>query len=339
MRQEYVNEIDSVISRVNSVRKTNSLIFPMFSDLHVDSVDSPEAVKLLDALSVICSELQPTAIIDLGDNLSMLGRKHHVSNLQVSRILIDLFDAMHKITNCPLFLVNGNHDAVGTDFFKPDLWNQIIRGKYDNTLARVDEHGSYYYVDYPDAKLRMVYLSIPHESDLAAANPTPLWSFGSEQLKWLKEVALDTPDSILLFSHVPFYYRYRGDKTRIYEVWDGEKTAQTYVDALCGWIDDAEEAANIIAQRGNVIACFSGHTHADSFWRPYERRGEDMNYLPCCQFVTTHAAHNSQAGALGVAIDILVWNPDERDVHLIRFGDGEDRKLDNNYESYKSGRS
>ncbi len=325
MRRVYSDEIASVVKRIASVRKESSLIFPMFSDLHVDGTNTPEAENLLNALSVISDALDPNAVIDLGDNLSMLGRKHHVSNQQLTEILTKLFDAVHNVVDCPLFLVNGNHDAVGTDFFKPTLWNQIVRGKYDRGMAHPHERGSYYYVDYEQAELRMVFLSVPHESDLTLEHPTPLWAFGTEQLNWLENEALNTNYSVLLFSHVPFFYRYRGDTTKIYEVWDGEKTATTCVDALCGWIDDTEQAAAIVAQRGNVIACFGGHTHEDSLWEPYERRGEDVNYLPCRQVVTTHAAHHPSD--VGVAIDILVWNPDEKQVHLIRFGEGTDRTI------------
>ncbi len=326
MKKEFLDEIVSVASRVKAVCKGNSLIFPIFSDLHVDGVDTPEAENLLNALTVICDALHTNGVIDLGDNVSMLGRKHHISNIQLTQVLTRLFDAIHSAAGCPLYLINGNHDAVGTDFFKPALWNQIVQGKYDAAMAHSQPDGSYYYVDCDQADLRMVFLSVPYESDLTAEHPTPLWTFGQDQLTWLKDVALNTNHSVLLFSHVPFYYRYRGDKTIIYEVWDGEKTATTYVDALCGWIDDAEEAAAVVAERGNVIACFSGHTHEDSLWEPYERRGEDVNYLPCHQIVTTHAAHYHE-NAVGVAIDILVWNPDERELHLIRFGDGSDRKI------------
>lgn len=327
MRMEMITEIESVKRRVDSVRKGNALVFPIFSDLHTDGLNTHESKNLLDALTVIADTLHPNAVIDLGDNLSMLGRKHHISNQQVIQTLTELFDAFHQAARCPLFLINGNHDAVGTDFFKPHLWNQTVRGKYDGAMACYQGDSSYFYVDYEDANLRMVFLSVPHDSDLAAENPTPLWAFGTEQIKWLNNVAINTDHKVLLFSHVPFYYQYRGEKTKIYEVWDGEKTAKSYVDALCGWIDDVEEAAAIVAQRKNVIACFSGHTHADSFWQPLECRGEDVNYLSCPQVVTTHAAHHADTNPTCVAIDILVLNPNEREMHIIRFGEGQDRKV------------
>lgn len=324
MLQEYMEEIISVKNRIASVRKEDSLVFPLFSDLHTDGVDSQETLNLLDVLSLISKQISPNAVIDLGDNTSMLGRNCHITNQQLIEVLTKLFDAIHSAADVPLFLVNGNHDAIGTDFFKPAIWNQIIRNKYDGGMAKTHPHGSYYYVDYEKAKLRMVFLSVPYESNLNAANPTPVWAFGEEQLKWLQDVALDTANRVILFSHVPLYYRYRGDMNSMLDVWDGEKTAKSYICDLCGWIDDAKDAAAIIEKRGNVVACFSGHTHEDSFWLPYERRGEDINYLSCCQVVTTRAVQKKSR----IAIDILVWNPTEREIHIVRFGDGEDRKIE-----------
>ena len=325
MKAQFSDEITSVLDRVKAVRKENSLIFPIFSDLHVDSVDTPEAKNLLSALSVLYNALYPNAVIDLGDNLSMLGRNYHITNQQLMEALTKLFDAIHSACGCPLFLVNGNHDAVGTDFFKPALWNEVVRGRYDEGMAEAHPCGSYYYVDFEQQNLRMVFLSVPYESNLDTANPTPLWAFGEEQLKWLREFALNTEHNVILFSHVPLFYRYRGDMNSMLDVWDGEKAGKSYISDLCGWIDDAEDAAAIVEERGNVIACFSGHTHEDSLWEPYQRRGEDINYLSCRQVVTTHAVHRQNA--VGVAIDILIWNPDEMKMHLIRFGHGEDRQI------------
>lgn len=319
-------QINSVKSRVEKLRKENSLVFPLFSDLHSGGADDNLTQKLLQALEGICDSILPDAVIDLGDNLSMLGRQQHISNDKLTAILSQLFDNIHKAVKCPIFLINGNHDAVGTDFFKPALWTRIVNGKYDGGRARYHNNSSYYYVDYDSANLRMIFLSVPYDSDIEAVNPRPLWAFGDRQLEWLQRDALNTPHDVLLFSHVPFFYRYRGDETSMLEVWDGEKTAKSYISELCGWIDDADAAVSVIKESGKVIACFSGHTHEDSFWKPCEKRGEDINPLPCPQVVTKRPVLcSSTENDFEISIDILVWNPAERTAHIIRFGDGEDR--------------
>ena len=97
MLQEYMEEIISVKNRIASVRKEDSLVFPLFSDLHTDGVDSQETLNLLDVLSLISKQISPNAVIDLGDNTSMLGRNCHITNHQLIEVLTKLFYAIIAI--------------------------------------------------------------------------------------------------------------------------------------------------------------------------------------------------------------------------------------------------
>ena len=79
---------------------------------------------------------------------------------------------------------------------------------------------------------------------------------------------------------------------------------------------------------GKVRACFSGHTHTDSVWMPFEKRGEDVHPLSCPQFVTRNAvAFHPAPEDVGVSIDVLLWDYEQKQIRLIRFGDGADRVL------------
>ncbi len=321
-----MKKVDAVMKRIQKLRQENALVFVLFSDLHTNDAAAEPTQTLLRAFTVLCERVAPDAVIDLGDNLAMLGRNRHISNQELSETLTQLFDSIHRAAKCPLFLINGNHDGIGTDFFKPALWNSVVKGKYDDGLAHYHSSGSYFYVDYAQAKTRLVFLSVPHESDMEAVNPRPLWSFGTEQLQWLQNDALNTDQAVLLFTHVPFFYRYRDNMTDMLEVWDGEKTRQSYISQLCGWIDDCGQAAAIIKASGKAVACFSGHTHEDSLWAPYETRNEDINLLPCPQIVTKKPVTPSGSeDGLGICLDILIWDPDQKEMQIIRFGDGEDR--------------
>ena len=314
--------MNSLAEKLSEIRKDHSLVFLLFSDLHTNAVDALSTQILLDIIVSLRDEIDMDALIDLGDNLSMLGREQHISNDQVEETLRQLFDRVQEKANCPLFFINGNHDAVGTDFFKPALWNRVVKGIYDRGLAKWHSHGSYFYADYGQENLRIVFLSIPYDSDIEAVYPKPLWEFGSEQLQWLKQDALNTSHNIIIFTHVPFFYRYHGDQTALLGVWDGEKATQSYISDLCGWIDDVEEAASIIKASGKVIACFSGHTHQDSLWEPYERRGEDINPLPCHQIVTQKPIVYCEAEKyFDISLDILVWNPDDSQIRVLRVRD------------------
>lgn len=325
--KKILEEAITVKKRVDSVRNKDSLVFPLFTDWHTRGLDTEQTKRLLEALGIICETVKPDAVINLGDNLSMLGRQDHISNQEIEKLLSSLFDRTSDKVDCPLFLINGNHDAVGTDFYKSELWCKVAKGKYDGGLANYHTDG-YFYVDYKIAKLRLIFLSIPYGSDIKADNPTPFWAVGKEQLCWLKNQALDTDYDVLLFTHVPLYYKYRENSDIMIEVWNGEKVAKSHISVLCGWVKDETEAVDILNNSKKIVAAFSGHTHMDFFFESYEKCGENQNLLSCSQVVTKNASpYNIKENELGIAIDVLVYNPCKKTIDIIRFGDGEDRKI------------
>ncbi|MBQ3546885.1 MAG: metallophosphoesterase [Clostridia bacterium] len=331
MNKEIIlQELERVRAEVRSIVKTNSLVFVMYSDLHSYGIETESTAKFVDCLGNLCNTVNPTAVVNLGDNFAMLGREKHIETTVLADKYGALLGTVKDKINCPLLLMNGNHDALGTDFFKPQFWFNIVNGKYDDGLAnRIDGKG-YYYVDFDDAKTRLVFMSVPSDSDLYAEHPTPFWKFGEAQLKWLDEIALNTDYKVLLFSHVPFFYKYTGDMESKLSVWNGEYEAKSYISALCGWIDDAEDAAKIVKAKGNVLACFSGHVHIDFLREPYEVQGEHINYLPCRQVVIRNAVGHSRDGSENVfemAIDIMVYDPIDNKIEIVRFGDGKNRKV------------
>lgn len=326
-------EVEQAKEKIESLRGEDSIVFPIFTDLHAQNVKCEYAQKIVEALKLITSEIKVDAVVDLGDNLAMLGRDIHISNSDLKGVLEDLFAAVYEALGCPVYMVNGNHDAIGTDFFKPDFWNDIVKNKYGNTKAVYDGAGSYYYVDCDKANTRFVVLSLPSESDLEAEFITPVWAFGKDQLIWLEKEALNTNNDVIILTHVPFYYCDKRDKSQIHDVWNGERAGKSYTTDLCGRIEDCDEAVRIIkafADREDtrLVVCLSGHTHVDSLWMPYETKGESTNPLPCYQVVTREACnYKSDDADVGVAVDIGVWSPTKNEFDIIRVGDGEDRKI------------
>lgn len=320
--------IADAAARVAQVRTENALVFPIFTDLHTENPGNADTQQFFRVLQTLCNRIKPNGVIDLGDNLAMLGRKNHIATASVQELLRTIFDAVQTAAGGPLYTINGNHDGVGTDFFKPIVWNDVAKAQYDAGTARYAANSSYYYVDFPAANTRFVFCSIPYESDLAAEYPHPLWAFGADQIAWLKNEALVTPHRVLLFCHVPMYYCDRHDPAAMLEVWNGERALPTQIRELCGYIEDINVAAGVLNASGNVAVCFSGHMHEDSMWAPLERRGEDVNPLMCPQVVTARAlAATGEENTFGFAIDVLIWCPEEKRAHLIRVGDGTDRVI------------
>ncbi|MBE7045435.1 MAG: hypothetical protein E7397_07875 [Ruminococcaceae bacterium] len=311
----------------------DSLVFPIFTDLHTEDIDHMHMKKLIPVLELITDHIDYDATINLGDNFGMLGRNLHITNDDLKARFERVFGAVYAATKHPVINVNGNHDAPGTDFFNPDFWNSIVRGRYGNTMAVYDDSGCYYYIDYEKANTRLVILSLPHDSDVESEMPTPIWGFGKKQLMWMKETALNTDKDVIILSHVPFFYKYTGDMESTREVWTGSEARVSYASALCGLIEDIDEAVEIIKEYDNrpdtkLVACLSGHTHEDSFWLPGEEKDGYRNPLPCHQVVTTATClTQNEESEIGIKLDIAVWNPSKRELNMIRIGDGEDRKL------------
>ena len=325
-------EILKASEKINKIRKEDSLVFPIFSDLHASGKD--EKFNLLcDTLAEITKEIQTDAVLDLGDNLGMLGRTIHISDADLEQLLTDMFSEMKEKINCPILFANGNHDAVGTDFFVSSFWNKIVKQKYGGENAVYDTEGSYYYVDFPKADTRLVVLTVPCDSDFEAEHPTPVWAFGEVQLKWLKEKALDVKGNVILVMHVPFYYHHYGEEDVLIEVWDGMKVRTSYIPDLCGRIFDREQALEILnafseKENTRLVACISGHTHKDELWLAGEQKGQHQNGLPCPQIVTTGACIPQDTHEkFGVSVDVAVWTPSENTLKFFRIGDGEDREI------------
>ena len=169
----YNKEIRSIKERLEKIRTDGSLVFALFSDMHTRCAEFEDTNILSSALHELCREVRPNAVINLGDNLAMLGREEHITNDRLKVTLTEIFDKLKGAVSLPLFLINGNHDAVGTDFFKPSLWNEVVKGKYDDSLASYSDNGSYYYVDYDEANTRLVFISLPSDSDLESEMPCP----------------------------------------------------------------------------------------------------------------------------------------------------------------------
>lgn len=324
--------VEEAKEKIKCLKSEDSLVFPIFTDLHTEDVDHNYTKRVIKVLELISENIDYDAVIDLGDNFDMLGRSIHITNDELKARFERVFSAVHNASKHPVINVNGNHDAIGTDFFKADFWNSIVKGKFGNTSAVYGDEGSYYYIDYEKADTRLIILSLPYDSDIESDMPTPLWGFGELQLKWFKETALNTDKNVIILSHVPFYYKYTGDEEATLGVWDGNNAKISYISSLCGWIEDLDDAVAIIDEHNNsskrIIACLSGHMNTDSLWLPHEEKSGEKNPLPCHQIVTTAACFTENVETkIGISIDIAVWTPSRNEFNMIRIGDGEDRKI------------
>ena len=338
--KELDTEIANTVQKINLLVSEDSLIIPVFTDMHLNNTQGTSFRLLLQSLKSLHSQTPFHAVISLGDNLSMLGRDTHASNEMIAELLEDILNQISDAAQVPCYYINGNHDGIGTDFFTEDFWAAVVNDKYDCGMAKRNENSAYFYVDYDKSGVRLIFLSMPCGSDLDAAYPTPLWKFGDTQLKWLEETALSTAGDrdIVIFSHVPIYYSHIGDPSLTLKVWDGHKETASYIEDLYGRAEDQEEIENILLSysarnpHSRIAACIYGHTHADSFLAPLETAELKQHNLPyyqveisCLDTKRNKTLYTDTS--LGIAFDILVLTPSEKKLTMVRFGDGKDREI------------
>ncbi len=309
----------------------------ILTDMHLTDAENASFAALLEVLKLADSTLGLDAVIDLGDNLGMLGRNFHSSNAEIIEILDKIHAKLAANSSAPILSINGNHDAVGTDFFKLELWNAAVGDKFNAGIARHAEtpegKSAYYYVDFDAYKLRAISLSTPWSSDLEAEMPTPLWEIGAAQLDWLESTALAIPAEwrVAIFMHVPANSVYEGDMEKTLDVWTGTRAAKSRIADLCGWLEDRPRFEAILTafaakNPGSLTAAISGHNHVDQLFLPGDGEGSELNRLPCPQ-INLPAAFNPRLGSeYKFAFDILTLSGGR--LELTRLGNGSDRDVE-----------
>ncbi len=317
--------------KVEKLKKQDSLIFVSFTDLHAPSDEHVSVDTLCEVLDAVSNEIPLDAVINLGDNFfARLGRKTHITNPELKILAAKLFNKISSSSKAPMIFVNGNHDGLGTDFFKPEFWNELTKGKYGHKAATYGDEGSYFYIDYEKKNTRLVFLSFPPDADIESERISHMWEFGKSQLDWLKEKALKTEKYVILMVHTPFCYKYLGSTDGTLSMWDGERERQILIKDFCGDVYDLDKVVAILDdfKKNNpqkLVAAFSGHMHYDMVWEPNEEKIGLKNSLPCVQIVSNGFYNESkEADKADFSLDIVVWTPSQKKLDTVRVGEGED---------------
>lgn len=370
---EYLRkEIAITINMIQNVSEDNSIVIPIYSDIHTINKNEQKFESLNKSIRYIANAVNCDFCVSLGDELNVdYGRKQHILNDNITQLLIDMHKSMNNIS-IPFFPINGNHDGIGTDFFNKELWIKTLPTELGEPLSSYvhrPKDEAYYYLDYSYDKIRFIFLSIPYTSDLVSnpEHPTPIWSFGIKQLKWLANVALNTEDdyTIFVFSHVPTcYLSGLHEDNYNYSTWNGKmQTFSNYYD-LCGWVEDQKTIEGIFTayhkhsfyQDININCDYSrykntkvgmeicGHAHCDFIIGPGEIGTNGViNGMPCTVVgIGSAGGYESEMPGwedssynfereLGteseILFDVMVINTNKLKVDFIRAGAGKNRRV------------
>ncbi len=197
------------------------------------------------------------------------------------------------------------------------IYGAVFRKLSSDTRRVYGGDGSYYYLDYPAARVRFIVLNSAWVQD-GSAMRSENFGYGNEQLNWLASEALsfgETGWSVVLAAHVPSVSGWeasiRDDAVlqgillahhwgRSYSGTSGTAGQWDYVAVTCDY--SGQETARI-------IGFFSGHTHQD---------GIVTDELP---YVAVTIADSAQAPVL----DFVTVNLETQSVFLTRLGEGRNR--------------
>ena len=327
--------------------------FMFVSDIHVDPDPSTSYTK---NLGKVCAEIMRASGIPLlatgGDNCT-----------QSSGFMPSVFEENMKVVLSQLspipprniLLAVGNHDgATGSAYdgngdkvyYRFQLNNaersEVFFGwqRESNQNKKFDSDGTYYYMDDPDTKTRYIVLNsfwsqwegneegfvkdIQHSFMHAAI-------FGSQQLTWFAEEALDMPPEYgaVIITH---FAQDAKDFPVFKGIVDAFSTQTTYRGQYVGDQDwqSTDIAVNYEDAYGEIIAVFQGHRHMDATYDAFDR-------VPCISTTTAgahwavkdeNAPNRVKDTASEFAADAVVIDRENRKIYLTRIGVGEDRVID-----------
>lgn len=228
-----------------------------------------------------------------------------------------------------LFMLSGNHDD-NLIYYNNNNSGFITRGERYSIYGRFSDSdgrlGTYtcLYYDVPDMGLRVILLDSMLDDSVYTGGGAS-WGFTNEVVSWVSNVALDTNNQVVFFSHVPCTAEFDfGTSSGGASVYNG---------------DAIKAAINAFVQNGGtVVGFFHGHTHWDNI-----AKASDADFYEVCTGTARYDTKTSAdwdyvaqgatipARAFGTVTqelwDTIVIQPDARTVKMIRFGAGSDRQF------------
>ena len=303
----YTAEIESTVASVNRINAP--LTLAVFTDIHHDPEDKVDPLPdMTQCLQKLFSRCRIDALWNLGDLIN----GHNSTKEQATALLREVIAAEQSVTD-HYHNIEGNHDnnIQSTWEGSGNLPESVVltNEELNAVLANEGEvhsslHATDYYVDFPDQHIRVICISADYTT------------FQPETAEWLRTTALKTDYNVLVLAHCP---------TR--PEW-GFKD-----DIVNGELIEAELKA-FVKSGGTVIAYIHGHDHGDMI-----ETADDLPWtgvaIGCARFqvptsngtegMTYQDRHDDDATKL--LFDLICIDQENRQVHFIRFGAGENRVI------------
>lgn len=329
----FVDETIDTIQKVRTAMKEsdNCMLFCFITDSHIYT--SANNRQYWDAqiagMKALCTCITPTLIIHGGDMVN----GSEVKTVSMEHIK-HIRDGLKEIGGNDTIILTGNHDT-NTFYYTGDdtlaMSDPITEVEMIATWRNWDDGFTYPlgklygYRDFPNG-VRVVRL---HSSmgDGTHGGQGTNWGFPVEECEWVRDVALDTTNTVVFFTHMTVTPEYQGTQANSLPH-NGE--------TLRGYIED------FVTNGGKVVGMFSGHVHWDYMAKHlnfYEVMTCLSNYLPTMSKSDATPTSSYRTPPDGAVVrgrtantvtqglwDAIVIDPDNETVKIFRFGAGDDRE-------------
>ncbi len=191
--------------------KVGKFTFAVQTDTHHHDIYADNLGKNIAALS---NFVDLKFIANLGD----LVRGYSVIDVDspenMRACMDDVFYRFTNRTQCPVFLTVGNHDtnkmwcekwADHTAQITPqEQYERIFQPlkQYNGDKMVTDDDGSYYYMDFPEDKVRVIMLNSANGT-YDGTQYSKTFNISDKQVEWFKTEALNTDNAVIVMTHVP----------------------------------------------------------------------------------------------------------------------------------------
>lgn len=356
MPSYWKESVGNVISTINNLVASDKNYIPLgayFSDMHVSYKYSPNQGYTGILSAMVMNATQMPFALCTGD-ISASGGNGFTKESEMVDCFEDVNDILAPIGWNRLLLTQGNHDGSwGTYDGKAYAYQMSPSKLYDYMYRKLDKtnhifgggDNSYYYVDYPENKIRIIMLNSLWCETSENSNGTAVYDrqhyfgFGQAQLSWLANTALNFTEegwTVLLATHVPPIDKYNSnyrDMTILHGILTAfcEKTSYTGSRTYNSgrgegtWANVSISVDFSDKKTGIIAGFFCGHVHKDTIdtaaYRypiititadadiPYDETEED-------RIAGSDNEH---------AIDFITINTTKQEVVLTRLGVGSSR--------------
>lgn len=339
-----ITEAERVVSEVLSVRNAYSFVFGAISDIHstgsdISTLHAGQGIREIDKLTTL------DACLNFGDGID-----NYFENVNTDSLL-HIHKCLHSVQReIPYIQMQGNHDQLTADTTE-DAQQKYFAYIGANNIGTVTDWDNrfrnYGYRDFPDQKMRVIYLNSVDVSEVE--NTDDCW-LTTMQLSWLINTALDFTDkngwSFIIGCHHPLNWWYMDNLLTILNAYKGKTSGSVTVDGTTVNYDFTNATAEFIAHFHGHLHNFRvetlGSNNVLSITIPNACFGRNNEYGTSSSYTDDIKANygdvdengsqrqfNKTTGtAEDTAFNIVVIDRQNRKIYCINYGAGVDREID-----------